>query len=120
MSFAGQTPTTTSIDLENERLLTLAGAARYLSKKMPDRWGGKPCHISSVYRWTARGVKGVRLETLQVVGAKMTSVEAIGRFVARLSGNAPGSSETTPAKLAAAGRKRLAEADRQLDAAGIR
>ena len=56
-------------------------------KLLPTRRGGKRIHVSCLYRWALHGVYGVRLETLQVGGTTCTSVEALGRFFAALSGD---------------------------------
>lgn len=62
------------IDFENEDLLTLAQA----TKAIP----GRPS-ISTLYRWTQRGIEGVKLETIKLGGKRFTSKEAIRRFVER-------------------------------------
>lgn len=54
-----------------------------------ERPNGKRLHISAVYRWTLRGVKGIRLETVKIGGTTYTSREAIQRFSERLSGADP-------------------------------
>ena len=36
---------------------------------------------STVWRWATRGVGGIRLETVKVGGRKLTSRQAIGRFI---------------------------------------
>ena len=64
------------IDIGRERLLTLQQAA----KLIPGR-PGKSIHFSSIYRWAGTGISGVVLETVQVGGKKMTSVEALQRFI---------------------------------------
>lgn len=62
--------------LTDERMRPLAKAAR----EVP----GQP-HIATIVRWATRGVKGVKLETIMVGGRRFTSVEAIARFIERLS-----------------------------------
>jgi len=63
--------------LLTERLRPLQEAAREIP--------GRP-HISTVLRWCLKGIKGgIKLETILVGGKRFTSVEAIERFVARLS-----------------------------------
>lgn len=57
----------------NEDLISLSQAARELP--------GRP-HLSTIWRWTTRGVRGVVLETLVVAGRRFTSHEALQRFVA--------------------------------------
>ena len=71
-----------AINLDRERLITLREAVR----RLPSGTGDRRLHISTIYRWTARGVGGVRLETLRVGGRLVTSVEAIQRFAERCSG----------------------------------
>lgn len=73
------------IDTTNEILMALRDVPRCL----PPRPNGKRLHISAVYRWTLRGVKGVRLETVKIGGTAYTSREAIQRFSERLSGELP-------------------------------
>jgi hypothetical protein len=65
------------IDLRSEELVALAEAGRHVP--------GRP-HLSTIFRWAQKGVRGgVRLETVVVGGRRFTSVEAICRFVAALS-----------------------------------
>ena len=68
------------IDLQTEQIRLLARA----SPDVP----GRP-HASTLIRWAMRGVRGVRLETVVIGGRRFTSLEAIQRFVARLSGERP-------------------------------
>lgn len=69
------------IDLNHETLLSVAEVPR----RLPSRPGGRRVHISAVYRWIRRGVRGVRLEAIRVGGTMYTSVEALERFAQRLS-----------------------------------
>ena len=46
-------------------------------------------HITTLYRWCERGVRGVKLETMKSGGRTLTSVEAIRRFLAAQNGEAP-------------------------------
>ena len=64
------------LDLSSETLLTIRQAA----KRTLGRSGRRGVHVSAVYRWAQRGMKGVRLETQPVGGALFTSVEALQRF----------------------------------------
>ncbi|MCK6484476.1 MAG: DUF1580 domain-containing protein [Phycisphaerae bacterium] len=73
------------IDTATENLVALRDVPRCL----PPRPTGKRLHISAVYRWTLRGVRGVRLETVKIGGTTYTSREAIQRFSERLSGAEP-------------------------------
>jgi hypothetical protein len=71
------------IDRETMRLLTQA------PKDVP----GRPS-ISTLMRWARKGIRGITLETVLIGGRRYTSLEAIGRFVRRLS-----SSPTHPESL---------------------
>lgn len=73
------------IDTAVENLVPLRDVPRLL----PPRPNGKRLHISAVYRWTLRGVKSTRLETVKIGGTTYTSREAIQRFSERLTGPAP-------------------------------
>ena len=69
------------VDSTSECLLTLAQAAEDLPRR---RRGGKT-NISTLYRWSQSGCRGVRLETIQIGGTRCTSREALQRFFERLS-----------------------------------
>ena len=69
------------IDSGSESLLTLAQAA----EQLPRRRRGRKTHISTLYRWTTAGCRGVRLDTLQVGATRCTSREALQRFFEQLS-----------------------------------
>ena len=64
------------IELSHEQLVPLGQVPRLL----PPRPNGKRIHVSAVYRWTKRGVRGVRLESIRVGGTTYTSREALQRF----------------------------------------
>jgi len=70
------------IDLATERLIPLRDVPRHL----PPRPNGKRLHISAVYRWAQRGVRGTVLETIRMGGSTYTSLEALQRFGERASG----------------------------------
>lgn len=91
------------IDHRHEHLLTLAQAAATLP-----RFSGKRIHVSTIYRWSSRGLRGVRLETLRVGGRMCTSEEALQRFFERLSDPAPGQARPS---LSEAARRAEEEAD---------
>lgn len=69
------------IDPNSENLISLADAGRLL----PARRRGKKPHISCVYRWTTTGCKGIVLESLQCGGTRVTSREALARFLEALT-----------------------------------
>jgi hypothetical protein len=74
------------IDHEREEMLTMTEAA----KRMP----GRP-NASSVWRWYTKGVRGVRLETIKCGAKRLTSTEAIARFIAASTAAADGSVEAS-------------------------
>jgi hypothetical protein len=100
------------IDLAHETIVSLADAPAHL----PDRRGGKRPHVSCMYRWAQRGLRGVRLETLQCGGTKVTSLEALQRFFERLGAVANG--ETPPARTSSQRKRATEKADSELAAAG--
>jgi hypothetical protein len=66
------------IDVQTESLVSLPDACKLIP--------GTP-HLATVHRWRLRGVRGgVKLETCLCGGRRFTSVEAVQRFVDRLSG----------------------------------
>lgn len=98
--------------LLGEQPIALADAAKLLPKNR----SGKAVHVATLYRWAARGHKGVRLEIVRLGGRVYTSAAALERFIARCS--AGGRAVDTPAK---PGRKTAGyeRAARELAAAGI-
>jgi len=94
---------------ENETLINIAQATRMI----PGRSGDKPLHRATLHRWIAKGVKTpdgrvVRLESGLVGGQRMTSKEALRRFLDAINGNG-----------AAVALVDQAEIERQLDAIGV-
>jgi hypothetical protein len=111
------------IDLVNERRIGLHEAA----KIPPSFREGKPTHVSTVLRWITKGVKlsngeVVRLEGARCGGRWTTSVEAVARFMERLTagtlGDAP-SAITPQARTTRQRRRELERVDRRLDEAGL-
>ena len=70
-----------SIDISSETLLSLSDAAKTLP--------GRP-HVSSLFRWRLRGIRGVTLETCLIGGRRFTSREALIRFASRTTAAASG------------------------------
>ena len=62
------------IDVASERMIPLSDAPRISP--------GRP-HVSTVIRWSQRGVRGVKLETILCGGKRYTSHEALQRFFER-------------------------------------
>jgi len=73
------------IDLANEDVMSLTEAARIL----PKRRAGKRTHVATLYRWSTKGLRGVKLEVIQVGATRCTSREAIQRFFDALSPSNP-------------------------------
>ena len=82
---------------------------------LPRRRKGKRPHVSTIFRWALRGVRGIRLETIRIGGTLCTSEEALVRFFQRLSGEEP----ALPTKTSRARRREIARAERELERAGI-
>ena len=68
------------IDLQQETVVPLTEAPEYLLRHAGHKRSG-----ATLYRWADRGLRGIRLETLQVGGTLCTSLEALQRFCQRLS-----------------------------------
>lgn len=69
-----------AIDLTKEKLISFREAVELL----PRRRKGRKVHVATLYRWALHGLRGVRLETLQVGGSRATTIEALQRFFRRL------------------------------------
>lgn len=70
-----------TVDLAHEEPLTLAEAAR----RLPRLRGDRKVHVSTLYRWVSRGLRGVRLEAVRLGRTLVTSQEALQRFAERLN-----------------------------------
>ena len=95
--------------MTNETLVNLTQAARMI----PGRSGDKPLHRSTLHRWMTKGAKTadgrvVRLESVRVGGQRMTTQEALQRFLGAMSGDGSGAALVDQAEI-----------ERQLDAIGI-
>jgi hypothetical protein len=69
------------IDLNREHPLTLIAAAA----TMPGFSKAKTICYRTIWRWAAKGLKGVRLETVCVGGQRYTTREAVQRFLDSLT-----------------------------------
>jgi hypothetical protein len=100
------------IDPLTEKLFTLNAARCFF----PRSRRGKRRDLSTIYRYAARGCRGVILEAVVVGGVRCTSREAIARFIARLTAlDTPDLSARARADRGRAGRR----ASQELDAIGI-
>jgi hypothetical protein len=80
------------IDVTNEQLLPI----RDVSRQLPARPNGKRLHVSVIYRWTMRGIRGIVLESVRIGGTRYTSREALQRFADRLSNPSTDRTPTLP------------------------
>lgn len=97
------------IDMANESLLSIGDATKFLP--------GHP-HVSTLWRWRMRGVRGIRLETILIGGRRFTSREAIERFVAAINTDFA-CGETLPRRTRKQRQLAIECAKRQLDEWGI-
>lgn len=76
---------------------------------------GRP-HVSTIWRWINRGVRGVKLKTWLIGGLRVTSKEALEQFFAMLNPDDKSLHGTSTIK-----RRELAikAAERELDEDGI-
>ena len=101
------------IDTATEAVLTLAQAAA----ELPRRRRGRKTHVSTLYRWTVSGCRGIILESIQIGATRATSREALQRFFERLS--QPDGIGDAPSTRTANQRQRQSEAaGRQLEELG--
>lgn len=111
------------IDLNNETIGSLSEIARLLPP-----YRGRRLHPSTLWRWSARGLKGVRLETVRFGGRILCSLEAVGRFSDRLTALDQQEADNPPPQVLQKARRRtptqrdhdVARARRELKRAGIR
>lgn len=67
------------IDIYEEKILSLAGAAKSLPPV-----DGKHLNPSTIYRWIADGIGGVKLDSVKIGRRLCTSKEALQNFVNQL------------------------------------
>ena len=105
------------IDPTSESLLSLTQA----TKGLPRRRRGKKPHISTLYRWSTAGCRGVVLETVQIGGTRCTSKEALGRFFRKLTQNSglESGQPETPLRKQRRRRREIDAAVRQLEREGL-
>ncbi|MCC9602884.1 DUF1580 domain-containing protein [Stieleria sp. JC731] len=66
------------LNLLTEDVISLTEARNFL----PEVRGQKRPHVSTVWRWSLRGVGGVKLETVKIGSRIVTSKQAVTRFIA--------------------------------------
>jgi len=106
----------TMIDISTEAPIPFGQATSHVPSRKP----GRRVHPSTLWRWSRHGIIGrdgsrVHLEVIQAGGTPCTSIEALQRFFARLTGEAHATVATTSAPSGKAHKRTEAA----LDAAGI-
>ena len=96
------------IDSQSEGLQSLGQAA----DSLPRRREGRKTHVSTLFRWSTVGCRGVVLETLQVGGTRCTSREALQRFFERLSAPPGSRVEVAPGVGLRSAVRRLRDSER--------
>jgi hypothetical protein len=96
------------IDPNTEELISCSEAA----KGIP----GRP-NTSTVWRWQQRGVRGIKLESVLVGGKRMTSREAVDRFIAAVNAAADG--EQVQPETPAQRQRAIESAEREAEALGV-
>lgn len=105
------------IDPTTESLVSLTEA----TKRLPRRRAGKRPNVSTLYRWSTAGCRGVILESIQIGGTRCTSREALARFFCRLTDpNGLGAARPETSRQHTRRRQReIAAAERALDREGL-
>jgi hypothetical protein len=70
------------MNLDLEELIPLRAAARLIPSS---RANGKPVHVATLHRWALRGVRGKRLTTVIVGGARYTTRSAVFAWIRELN-----------------------------------
>ena len=78
-----------ALDLSSETPIPFA--------EVPKLLPGRP-HISTVYRWTFRGVRGHKLGAVLFGGRRFTTREEVARFIARISDQSLPAPNCTPSR----------------------
>src|SRR5262249_7167401 len=98
------------------RYITLAQVAA----ELPRRRRGRKTHISTVYRWTAFGCRGVKLRYVQIGATRCTTREWLAEFIERLTAASTEAPPPIPSLRTPASRRRSFDRiERELDRAGI-
>lgn len=95
------------LNLDPTKFISLSEAAAILP--------GRPS-LCSLHRWTRRGVRGVRLETLLVGGKRFTTAEALQKFADAVT--AAGASAPTRSAAVLSNRRAIS-AEAELERDGI-
>jgi hypothetical protein len=107
------------IDLRAETLLSLREAREHPA--FAKRRGGGSITYPTLWRYYAKGIRGVKLETVMCGGMRFTSSEAIARFVERLTQARDGQDAIRPMPRTPTERRRDSDqAGKRLDAKGLK
>ncbi|HSS63746.1 MAG TPA: DUF1580 domain-containing protein, partial [Gammaproteobacteria bacterium] len=86
---------------------------RDVPRHLPARRNGRRLHISAVYRWMSRGVRGIILESVRLGGTAYTSCEALQRFADAVGRSRSRGEQRSPTSLTR--QRQLDQAQRRLD-----
>ena len=111
--FSGRTETPITTNLLDETILFLSDVPKHI----PRGKNGRPTHLSTVVRWKDRGIRGVRLEAVRLGGRWVTSLQALGRFVANVTATA--SPTLPPVTAPGTFRQQAGQDERALDRDGF-
>jgi hypothetical protein len=106
------------LNIRTEALFSLTAAS-----KLPcfaNRRAGKRINVSTLWRWSTTGVRGVKLETVMAGGSRATSLEAIERFFEALTQAADRQPVASAPRLTRQRRQQIEAAERRLADAGAR
>src|SRR4051794_16409145 len=79
------------IDLASEQVFPLSAPPAWLVGRT-----GRPVHRTTLERWAKVGVRGgIKLDTALLGATRVSSVEAVERFMAQLNGHAPTPDQST-------------------------
>ncbi|MDA0661090.1 MAG: DUF1580 domain-containing protein [Planctomycetota bacterium] len=92
----------------SEQMVALQDVPATLPKR-----GGRPIHLSTIYRWVHRGCRGRKLEVAQIGGQIFTTHEALNRFFS------PNSETASQPKVDVGSSAAILRAERELAAFGI-
>ena len=96
------------IDIHAETLISFGEA----SASLP----GRP-NLSTLHRWRVKGIRSVKLESCLYGGRRMTSAEALQRFVNRSTAAADGT--PVPTRTPKKRQRDIEKAEAELRAAGV-
>lgn len=84
------------VDVKKEKLIPLYKVPKF--DWMPRHDDGTPYAAQAVHNWAVRGIRGVRLEILNVGGIRHTTEEAVLRFFEKITVPIQRPQSVTPAE----------------------